>query len=104
MDEEYQALVRNHTWDLVPYHPRYNIISNKWVHKLKFNGDGTIQRYKVCLVAKGFHRTPGIDFTETISPVIKLVTFCIVLTLAVCFGWDVKQLDVNNEKQYIYVS
>ena len=55
MDEEFGALIRNHTWDLVPYSPQYNIVGNKWVFKLKINLNKSVERYKARLVAKGFH-------------------------------------------------
>lgn len=47
-------------------------------------------------MAKGFHQTPGIDFTETFSPVIKQSTICVILSLTVSYNWDIRQVDVNN--------
>ncbi|PKI57099.1 hypothetical protein CRG98_022493 [Punica granatum] len=54
MEEEFQALINNHTWDLVPAPPSRNIIGCKWVYRIKQKADGTIDRYKARLVAKGF--------------------------------------------------
>ncbi|RVW59278.1 Retrovirus-related Pol polyprotein from transposon RE1 [Vitis vinifera] len=96
MKEEYKALMRNDTWDLVPYQPQYNVVGNKWVFKLKFHLDGTLNKHKARLVAKGFHQTPGVDFSETYSPAIKLATIRVVLTLAIAQGWEIRQLDINN--------
>ncbi|WVZ05185.1 hypothetical protein V8G54_018531 [Vigna mungo] len=73
-----------------------NLVGCKWVFRIKRNSDGSIDRYKARLVAKGFHQSPGWDCTETFSPVVKLVTIRIVLTLAVRQGWFIRQLDVNN--------
>lgn len=64
--------------------------------KVKYNSDGTILKHKARLVAKGFHQTPGIDFEETFSPVVKAPTIRVLFTLAVTFGWDIQQVDVNN--------
>ena len=75
MGEVFGTLIRNYTWDLVPYSPQYNIVGNKWVFKLKLNPNGNVERYKSRLVAKGFHQTPRIDFKETFSPVVKLQLF-----------------------------
>ena len=96
MQLEFDALMSNNTWQLVPWHYSYNIVGAKWVFKLKYNADGSIQPYKARLVAKGFHQNPGIDFNETFSPVVKPQTIRVVLSLAISQGWSIKKLDVNN--------
>ncbi|GAU51268.1 hypothetical protein TSUD_412550 [Trifolium subterraneum] len=96
MDKEYKALVSNHTWTLVPYQEQENIIDSKWIFKTKYKSDGSIERRKARLVAKGFQQTAGLDFGETFSPVVKSSTVRIILTIAVHFNWEVRQLDINN--------
>lgn len=73
-----------------------SLISNKWIYRIKYHADGTIDRYKARLVARGYQQTPGMYFFETFSLVVKPCTIRIVFTLAVTFGWDVQQIDVNN--------
>lgn len=63
MNEEFQALKTTNTWSLVPHHPSYNVIGCKWVYRVKYNADGSLDRYKAHLVAKGFHQQAGLDFT-----------------------------------------
>ncbi|WJX96151.1 hypothetical protein P8452_77393 [Trifolium repens] len=96
MKDEYQALINNKTWTLVPLPPHRKAIGCKWIFRVKENPDGTINKYKARLVAKGFLQTPGFDFTETFSPVVKPVTIRIILTLAVTYKWTVQQIDINN--------
>lgn len=54
MSDEYNALLDNQTWDLVPHHPLINFVGCKWVFQLKEKSDGSIERYKARLVAQGF--------------------------------------------------
>ena len=96
MQEEIKALIQNRTWDLVPRPPTTNIVGSKWVFKTKLKEDGTIDRYKARLVARGFSQIPGLDFGETFSPVIKHTTIRMIFSLAVTLGWKMRQLDVKN--------
>ncbi|WJZ88956.1 hypothetical protein VitviT2T_008211 [Vitis vinifera] len=96
MEQEYQALLKNQTWSLVPPPSNAKIIGCKWVFKLKHKPDGSIDRYKAQLVAQGFHQTYGIDFFETFSPVVKPCTIRLVLSIVVSSNWPIKQLDVHN--------
>ena len=63
---------------------------------MKLKVDGSIDRFKDRLVAKGFNQTYGIDYFETFCLVVKPTTIQLVLSLAISRGWLVKQLDVNN--------
>jgi len=96
MSNEFSALMHNATWTLVPPSPCKNLVGCKWVFKIKRKSDGTIDRYKARLIAKGFHQQPGIDFGETYSPVVKPTTIRLVLSLAVTNNWPIRQLDVQN--------
>jgi len=96
MQQEYDALLKIKTWDLVPLPPNRQAIGCKWIFRVKENADGSINRFKARLVAKGFHQIHGFDFHETFSRVVKPVTIRIVLTLALSHGWKLFQLDVNN--------
>ena len=92
METEYQALLKNNTWELVPPGDAHHIIRSKWVFRAKLKAD----KYKVRLVAKGFQQAPGLDFSETFSPMIKASTIRIIFTLVVSRNWDIQQIDINN--------
>ena len=96
MEAEFNALLKNNTWSLVPPSRARNIVGCKWVFRIKRGADGTIERYKARLVAKGFHQQAGIDFSETFSPVVKPTTIRVVLSLAISAGWSMRQIDIQN--------
>jgi hypothetical protein len=96
MDSESGALLKNQTWHLVPPKSRVNVIDCKWVYKIKRKSDGSINRYKARLIAKGFKQRYGIDYEDTFSPVVKVATIWIVLSIAVSKGWSLRQLGVQN--------
>ena len=96
MDEEFSALQRQKTWSLVPAPLGVNLVGCKWVYKLKLHSDGSIACYKARLVAKGFHQQAGIDYIKTFSPVVKLTTVRLVLSIAVSFHWSLRQLYISN--------
>ena len=73
-----------------------NVVANKWVFRVKLKEDGSVDRYKARLVAKGFQQTPGLDFSQTFSPVAESSIIRVVFTLAVTFGWDIQLIDINN--------
>ncbi|KAK1625891.1 hypothetical protein QYE76_000206 [Lolium multiflorum] len=96
MDAEFDALRLNNTWRLVELPRGHHIIGCKWVFKVKDKSDGTIDRQKAHLVAKGFTQRASIDYTDTFSPVVKPMTVRLILSIAVSRGWALRQVDVQN--------
>ncbi|KAI9156543.1 hypothetical protein LWI28_008344 [Acer negundo] len=96
MSKEYDTLVRNGTWQLVPPDSSSNVVSCKWIFRIKRKSDGSIDRFKARLVAKGFNQRLGVDYFETFSPVIKPTTVRLVLSIAISHDWCLRQLDINN--------
>ncbi|GJU87758.1 ribonuclease H-like domain-containing protein [Tanacetum coccineum] len=96
MYDEYNALVKNGTWLLVPRPAGVNMVCSMWLFKHKFHADGTLSRYKARLVANGSSQQLGVDFDETFSPVVKPATIRTVLSLVVSRQWPIHQLDVKN--------
>lgn len=96
MADEFNALIGNGTWSLVPPQPNHNVVDCKWVYRIKQKSDGTVDHYKARLVAKGFHQQAGIDYEDTFSPVVKPTTGRTVHSIAICNNWEIRQLDVQN--------
>jgi hypothetical protein len=96
MEEEYEALVSNSTWDLVPRPSGANVVTDKWIFNHKLKANDSLDRYKACWVIWGFTQRLRVDYDETLSPIIKPATIRTMLTLAVSRGWPIHQLDVEN--------
>jgi hypothetical protein len=79
--DEIQALRSNNTWSLVPFHLSMNVVSSRWVYKIKNLVDDSVERYKARLVARGFTQQEGIDYSETFSLVVKHATVKLVFSL-----------------------
>lgn len=97
MQCEYEALVKNGTWELVPPSPSQNRIGCKWIFHIKRNPDGSVSRYKARLVVKGYNQRPGIDYSDMFSLVVKPVIVRTILCIASSQNWKLRQMYVNNE-------
>ncbi|GJV57215.1 ribonuclease H-like domain-containing protein [Tanacetum coccineum] len=105
MLNEYDALITNGTWVLVPHPAIVNAVCCMWLFRHKFHADGSLSRYKACLVANGRSQQQVIiDCDETFSPVVKPATIHTVLSLAVSRAWTIHQLDVKNAFLHGYLS
>ncbi|UYV62631.1 hypothetical protein LAZ67_2001358 [Cordylochernes scorpioides] len=96
MEEEFDSLIENKTWELVDPPKNRNIIGTKWVFKTKCNSDGSVERHKARLVAKGYSQQYGIDYEETFAPVVRQSTIRMFLALAVEYNLILHQMDVQS--------
>lgn len=109
-EDEIASIVKNNTWDLVELPTGAKAIGLKWIFKIKRNSDGSINKYKSRLVAKGYIQRHGIDFEEVFAPVARLETVRFIIALAASRGWQVHHLDVKTAflngdlKEDVYVT
>nr|GEY99038.1 ribonuclease H-like domain-containing protein [Tanacetum cinerariifolium] len=104
MLDEYNVLIKNKTWILVPRPHNVNIVRCLWLFRHKHNADGSLNRYKACLVANGSSQLAGINVDKTFSLVVKPATIRTVLSLAISRHCPVHQLDVKNAFLHDYLS
>ena len=96
MNQEFNSLIKNDTWELVPRPTDKNIVGNRWVYKVKRASDGTVERFKARLVAKGYSQAAGIDYEEVFSPVARFPTLRTLLAFANAHDLEIHHMDVTT--------
>lgn len=86
----------NSTWDILELRKEKKTVGCKWMFTLKCKADGSVERYKVGLVAEGFTQTYGVDYQETFATVVKINSIRNLLSVVANFDWPLYQLDVKN--------
>lgn len=92
-EEEKSAFFSNKTWEVVDINPQWNLMSCKWVYKIKRDKLGNITRYRARLVIKGFLQREGIDFGDIFSPVVRYSTVRIILAICAHYALFKRHLD-----------
>ena len=82
MEEEYESIMENNTWELIELPKHKNPIGCKWIYKPNFKQDGSIDKFNSRLVEKGYSQTKGIDYAKTFAQVAKLNTIRLLIALA----------------------
>eukprot|EP00249_Psilotum_nudum_P004748 c18249_g1_i1 orf=2-607(-) len=110
MQSEYDSIIKNNTWELVEKPTNRKIIGTKWIWKVKYRSDGTLDKFKARLVAQGYSQVEGFDFEDSFSPIIWMTTIHIILAMATYRKWPMYQMDVKSTflngdlKEEVYVA
>jgi hypothetical protein len=86
MTEEYQSIMKNDVWDIVLRPEGKFVVTSKWIYKIKHATDGSVEKYKVRFVAKGFSQVEGIDYKETFSHVSQYTSIHTIISLGASMG------------------
>lgn len=100
MADEINSLGRCNVWKLVPRPRDTNIVTNRWVFKIKKKPDGVIDRYRARLVARGFTQVHGVDYSETYAPVANMPAVRLLFANAAIMGLKFKQFDIKTAFLY----
>jgi len=99
IQEEYDSLLENGTWEIVD-RPSQNVLSGKWVFKLKRGSDGRISRWKARWVVRGFEQQEGVDYQETFASVVKPMSYKVLFAIAAAHDLELEQMDVKTAFLY----
>lgn len=67
------SIEEEYTWDLLPQSSNPNVLGCRWIFKTKLHADGSIERHKAHVVAKGFSQIHRLDFEDSFSLVVLLL-------------------------------
>ncbi len=96
MQKEYDSLMTNNTWTLVPLPVGRKFVSCKWVFKIKQGANGEVECYKARLVARGFTQTYGVDYNKTFTLVTKFISIRCIFALTALEDMEIHQMDVKT--------
>jgi uncharacterized protein (DUF1330 family) len=102
--KEIAALEANDTWDVldIPDLPKdKTILDNTWIFRYMYKADGTVERFKARLVARGDLQDPTFgDYNELFAPVVRFDSLSILVAISASRKWRPRQLDVKTAFLY----
>ena len=81
MVEEYDSIMRNEVWKVVPRLEGNSVVTSRWIYKVKYVADGSIEKHKARFVARGFSQVERIDYDETFAPVARYASIMTVIAI-----------------------
>ena len=94
--EQCKSIMKNDVWEIVPRPDKKLVVTSKWIFKIKYAADGSIEKYKARFVARGFSQKEGVDYDETFALVARYTSIRTIIALASTMGWRLHQIDVNT--------
>lgn len=84
-------------WEIVPRPKGKSIVSSKWLFKIKYSVDGSIEKFKARFVAHGFYQKEGINYEETFAPIARYSSIRSSIAIAIAKGWKLHQMDIMTD-------
>eukprot|EP00253_Pinus_taeda_P031336 PITA_31336 len=95
MVEEYNSIMVNDVWEVVPRPQDRSMVGSRWIYKIKYAADDSVEKYKATFMAKGYAQKEGIDYEETFAQVARYTSIRTVISLAAQMGWEIHHMDVK---------
>lgn len=96
MVEEYNSIMVNDVWEVVPRPQDRLVVGSRWIYKVKYVAEDSMEKYKAKFVAKGYDEKEGIEYEETFVLVDMYTSIRTVISFATKMGWDINQMDVKT--------
>jgi hypothetical protein len=96
MLEEYNSILSNDVWEVVPQPQGKSVVTSTWIYKIKFSTDGSIEKCKAKFVAIGFSEKEGINYDKTFALIVRYNSIRVIISLASILGWKLHQMDVKT--------
>eukprot|EP00253_Pinus_taeda_P025755 PITA_25755 len=96
MVEEYNSIMVDDVWEVVSRPQDRSMVGSRWIYKIKYVADDSVEKYKARFVAKGYAQKEGIDYEETFASVARYTSIRTVISLAAQIGWEIHQMDVKT--------
>jgi hypothetical protein len=96
MIEEYESILKNDVWEVVPRPQGKLVVTSKCLYKIKHATDGSVEKFKARFVARGFFQKEGIDYDEIFAPIARYTSIRIIISLASVFYSRLHQMDVKT--------
>ena len=94
--EEYNSIMKNGVWEVVPRPEGKSVVTSKWLYKIKHAADGSIEKFKARFVARGFSWVEGVDYDEPFAPMAIFSSTRAVIFVMEEMGGNIRQMDVNT--------
>ena len=101
MVEEYDLIIRNSAWEIVPRPEGKSMVGSRWIYKVKQDADGSVEKYKARFFAWGFSQVEGINYEETFAPVARYSSIWTILALSAQMGWLIRIYAGTQQNKHI---
>ena len=95
MVAEYDSIVKNSAWEIVPRLVNKPTVGWIWIYKVKHVPDSSVEKYKAKFLAQGFSQIEGIYYDKTFSHVSRYSSIRSILALSTLMSWRIHQTDVK---------
>jgi hypothetical protein len=96
MVEEYDSIMQNEVWEVVSRPEGKSVVTSRWIYKVKYVVDGSIEKHKARFVVRGFSQVEGIDYDEKFAPVARYTSIGTIMAIVAEMGWKIHQMDVKT--------